>query len=76
MTKVNNRYTAPHVFTGNVGCVFGEQELRASLYYDSPSIPVSTKLCFNDIIIYIMVQWNVNYIYYCTANSSLQLLQN
>lgn len=31
---------APHVFTGNVGCVFGEQELRASLYYDSPSIPM------------------------------------
>jgi len=31
---------APHVFSGNVGCVFGEQELRASLYYDSPAIPM------------------------------------
>merc|ERR1739838_1161931 len=31
---------APIVFSGKVGCVFGEQELRASLFYDSPSIPM------------------------------------
>jgi hypothetical protein len=30
----------PVLFSGNVGCVFGEQELRTSLYFDSPAIPM------------------------------------
>jgi len=31
---------APEVFSGRIGCIFSEDELRTSLYYDSPSIPM------------------------------------
>ena len=30
------RKKAPTVLTGNIGCIFGEDELRTSLFYDEP----------------------------------------